>query len=32
LQDKIRITIGHSQENNALLAGIKVLMASGKAA
>jgi histidinol-phosphate aminotransferase len=32
LQDKIRITIGHSQENNALLAGIKMLMASGKAA
>jgi histidinol-phosphate aminotransferase len=32
LQDKIRITIGQSHENNALLAGIKMLTASGKAA
>ena len=32
LQDKIRITIGHSHENNALLAGIKMLTAAGKAA
>ena len=32
LQDKIRITIGQSHENNALLAGIKVLTAAGKAA
>jgi len=28
LQDKLRITIGHSHENNALLAGIKMLTAS----
>jgi histidinol-phosphate aminotransferase len=27
LQDKLRITIGHSHENNALLAGIKMLTA-----
>jgi histidinol-phosphate aminotransferase len=32
LQDKIRITIGQSHENNALLAGIKMLSAAGKAA
>jgi histidinol-phosphate aminotransferase len=32
LQDKVRITIGQSHENNALLAGIKMLSASGKAA
>jgi histidinol-phosphate aminotransferase len=32
LQDKVRITIGQSHENNALLAGIKVLTAAGKAA
>jgi histidinol-phosphate aminotransferase len=32
LQDKLRITIGHSHENNALLAGIKMLTASEKAA
>jgi len=32
LRDKLRITIGHSHENNALLAGIKMLSASGKAA
>ncbi len=32
LQDKIRITIGQSHENNALLAGIKMLTAAGKAA
>jgi histidinol-phosphate aminotransferase len=32
LQDKLRITIGQSNENNALLAGIKVLTAAGKAA
>jgi histidinol-phosphate aminotransferase len=32
LQDKIRITIGQSHENNALLAGIKMLTASEKAA
>jgi histidinol-phosphate aminotransferase len=32
LQDKLRITIGQSHENNALLAGIKVLTAAGKAA
>ncbi len=32
LKDKIRITIGHSHENNALLAGIKMLTAAGKAA
>ncbi len=32
LQDKIRITIGTSQENNALLGGIKALAASEKAA
>jgi histidinol-phosphate aminotransferase len=32
LHDKIRITIGQSHENNALLAGIKMLTAAGKAA
>lgn len=32
LTDKIRITVGQSQENNALLAGIKALTVSGKAA
>jgi histidinol-phosphate aminotransferase len=32
LQDKLRITIGQSNENNALLAGIKMLTAAGKAA
>jgi histidinol-phosphate aminotransferase len=32
LRDKLRITIGQSHENNALLAGIKMLTASGKAA
>lgn len=32
LQDKVRITIGQSHENNALLAGIKMLTAAGKAA
>jgi histidinol-phosphate aminotransferase len=32
LQDKLRITIGQSHENNALLAGIKILTAAGKAA
>jgi histidinol-phosphate aminotransferase len=32
LRDKIRITIGQSHENNALLAGIKMLTAAGKAA
>ncbi len=32
LQDKIRITIGQSHENNALLAGIKMLSTAGKAA
>jgi histidinol-phosphate aminotransferase len=32
LADKIRITIGHSHENNALLAGIKMLTAAEKAA
>ena len=32
LQDKIRITIGQSHENNALMAGIKKLTAAGKAA
>jgi histidinol-phosphate aminotransferase len=32
LQDKLRITIGQSYENNALLAGIKKLTAAGKAA
>jgi histidinol-phosphate aminotransferase len=32
LQDKLRITIGQSHENNALLAGIKMLTAAGKAA
>jgi histidinol-phosphate aminotransferase len=32
LQDKIRITIGRVEENNALLAGIKALSAAGKAA
>jgi histidinol-phosphate aminotransferase len=32
LQDKIRITIGQTHENNALLAGIKMLTAAGKAA
>ena len=32
LADKLRITIGTSQENNALLAGIKALTASEKAA
>jgi len=32
LADKIRITIGQSQENNAVLAGIKALTAAEKAA
>jgi histidinol-phosphate aminotransferase len=32
LSDKIRITIGTSQENNALLGGIKALTATEKAA
>ena len=32
LADKIRITVGQSQENNALLAGIKALTVSDKAA
>jgi len=32
LADKLRITIGQSNENNALLAGIKMLAAAGKAA
>ena len=32
LRDKIRVTIGHSHENNAFLAGIKMLTAAGKAA
>ena len=32
LADKIRITVGQSQENNALLAGIKALTAAEKAA
>jgi histidinol-phosphate aminotransferase len=32
LRDKIRITIGRVEENNALLAGIKALNAAGKAA
>ena len=32
LQDKVRISIGTSQENNALLGGIKSLPAAGKAA
>jgi len=32
LKDKVRITIGTVQENNALLAGIKELLAAGKAA
>lgn len=32
LQDKLRITIGQSHENNALLAGIKMLTAADKAA
>jgi histidinol-phosphate aminotransferase len=32
LADKIRITVGQSQENNALLAGIKALSVSDKAA
>jgi len=32
LTDKIRITIGTSQENNALLGGIKGLSATDKAA
>ena len=32
LQDKIRITIGRVEENNALLAGVKALSAAGKAA
>jgi histidinol-phosphate aminotransferase len=32
LRDKLRITIGHSHENNALLAGIKMLAAAEKAA
>jgi histidinol-phosphate aminotransferase len=32
LHDKLRITIGQSNENNALLAGIKMLTAAGKAA
>jgi histidinol-phosphate aminotransferase len=32
LRDKVRITIGQSHENNALLAGIKMLSAAGKAA
>jgi histidinol-phosphate aminotransferase len=31
-RDKLRITIGQSHENNALLAGIKMLTAAGKAA
>jgi len=32
LADKIRITVGTSQENNALLGGIKALAATEKAA
>jgi histidinol-phosphate aminotransferase len=32
LADKIRITIGTSQENNALIGGIKALTAAEKAA
>jgi histidinol-phosphate aminotransferase len=32
LRDKIRVTIGHNHENNAFLAGIKKLAASGRAA
>jgi histidinol-phosphate aminotransferase len=32
LADKVRITIGTSQENNALLGGIKALSAAEKAA
>ena len=32
LKDKIRITIGRVEENNALLAGVKALSAAGKAA
>jgi histidinol-phosphate aminotransferase len=32
LSDKIRITIGTSQENNALIGGIKALNAAEKAA
>jgi histidinol-phosphate aminotransferase len=32
LRDKLRITIGHSHENNALLAGIKMLTTAEKAA
>jgi histidinol-phosphate aminotransferase len=32
LHDKLRITIGQSNENNALLAGVKMLAAAGKAA
>jgi histidinol-phosphate aminotransferase len=32
LQDKVRITVGQSQENNALLAGIKALTSKEKAA
>ena len=32
LSDKIRITVGTSQENNALLGGIKALTAAEKAA
>jgi histidinol-phosphate aminotransferase len=32
LSDKIRITIGASQENNALLAGVKALTATSEAA
>ena len=32
LNDKLRITVGTSQENNALLGGIKALATSEKAA
>ena len=32
LKDKVRITVGSVQENNALLAGIRALPAAGKAA
>jgi histidinol-phosphate aminotransferase len=32
LKDKLRITVGTVQENNALLAGVRVLSAAGKAA
>jgi histidinol-phosphate aminotransferase len=32
LQDKVRITVGQSQENNALLAGVKALTSKEKAA